>query len=351
MIGVMVFALHIVAAAVGVYVFVLTFVMRETSEGEWVNRIDEFWVRVDDRRIAAGGLWFSLFSAIASKLTKVFNRIVGEKMISLRLVGVSGSLSFTSVFFFFALFFGVVSYFFLTYHDLIKQKVPSITKLEFTTGVLIIGFLLFLFLFLIFGILAALPMIFRSRVWVWLSCLPTALVLIFFIRVIYVHTLDAGGLAIFLSAVISLVSDVLLVAVIRQSLRWITGRVSPGRITGAIAVQLLLVVITFLLPIQLIILRAHQKPQSSLSVGALMLALFNFPTAVASICFIASLVFLIIHHFTWPMIERLVYVLTRPEVLKKRVLVRVISAAIAFYGLQAIPRAGFLIKIIESLNK
>ncbi len=106
----MALAFHIAAALVGLYGLALTFIMRETSEGKWVNRIEEFWIRVDDRRKAAGGLWFSLFNAVAAKLTKVFNRIVGEKMISLRLIGISGSLSFTSLFFFYTVFFGFSNY-------------------------------------------------------------------------------------------------------------------------------------------------------------------------------------------------------------------------------------------------
>jgi len=295
----MALACNILAALVGVYVFALTFVMRETTEGKWVNRIEEFWIRVDDRRIAAGGLWFSLFNAIAAKLTKVFDRIVGEKLISLRLIGISGSLSFTSLFSFYALFFGVASYLFVTYHDLIKQKVPTIAHLEATTGVLIIAFLIVALIALVFGMLSALPMIFKSRFWVWLSCLPTGLVFLFFLRLVCLRAVNPGTLVIILSVVISLLSDVLLVAVIRQSLKWITKRLSPARMTAAIAVQVLLVVVTFLLPILLILFRAKQKPVSSLSLGALMLTLFNVPTAIASICFIASLAFLILHRFTW----------------------------------------------------
>ena len=346
----MALAYHIFAALVGVYVFALTFVMRETTEGKWVNRIEEFWIRVDDRRIAAGGLWLSLFNAVAAKLTRVFNRIVGEKLISLRLIGISGSLSFTSLFSFYALFFGVASYLFVTYHDLIKQKVPTIANLEVTTGVLIICFVIVGLIALAFGLLSALPMIFKSRVWVWLSCLPTGLVFLLFFRLVYLRAVNPGRLTIILTVIISLLSDVLLVAVIRQSLKWITERLSPARLTAAIAVQMLLAIVTFLLPILLILLRAKQKPVSILTVGALMLTLFNFPTAIASICFIASLTFLILHRFTWPTMERAVYVLTRPEVLRKRALVRIISAGIAVYGLHGIPQTGILIKIIGSLK-
>lgn len=346
----MALAFHIVVAIVGIYVFALTFVMRKTTEGRWVNRIEEFWIRVDDKRIAAGGLWFSLCNALAAKLTRAFNRIVGEKMISLRLVGISGSLSFASLFSFYALFFGAGGYVFLTYHDLIKQKVPAIVNLEVTTVLLIIAFLATALIALVFGILSALPMIFKSRLWVWLSCFPTGLVFILFLRLVYLRAVNPGRLAIILSVVISLVSDVLLVAVIRQSLRWITKQVSLARIAAAIAVQVLLVLVTFWLPIQLLILQVPHKPASSLSVGALTLTLFNIPTAVASICFIASLAFMILHLFTWPIMERVVYILTRPEVLEKRKYLRVISGAIAAYGLQGIPKTDILIKIIETLK-
>ncbi len=85
-----------------------------------MNRIDEFWVRVDDRRIVAGGLWLSLCDSTPAKLTRVFNRIAGGKIISLRLIGVSGALSFASLFLSLASLFGVLSYLLLAHADLFK---------------------------------------------------------------------------------------------------------------------------------------------------------------------------------------------------------------------------------------
>lgn len=100
-----------------------------------MNRIDEFWVRVDDRRIVAGGLWLSLCDSTAAKLTRVFNRIAGGKIISLRLIGVSESLSFASLFLSLASLFGVLSYLLLAHADMFKQKVPALTDLKAVIGV------------------------------------------------------------------------------------------------------------------------------------------------------------------------------------------------------------------------
>lgn len=344
-------ALHIVAALAGVFIFALTYLMRETSEGKWVNRIDEFWIRVDDRRIAAGGLWLSLFNNIAAKLTKIFDRIVGEKLVSLRLIGISGTLSFASLFFFYALFLGVCSYFLIVYHDLIKQKIPTITNLEISTGFLIAFFLVFVLLTFIFGILSLLPMIFKSRFWVFLSCLPTGIIFVFFFHSILIGTVTMSSLAVFLPVIMSLSADVLLTVIIRKSLKWITERVSSARVISAITIQLLLVLITFLFPALLIIRQIPHIRVNNLSIGSLILTLFNLPTAAASMAFIVSLGFLVVYRYTWPVIERLVYPMTRPEVLKKRQLVRVISGALALYGLHGIPNAGWLIEIIKSLNK
>lgn len=344
-------AFHILAAAVGIYVFVLTFVMRETTEGRWVNRIEEFWIRVDDRRRAAGGRWLSLFKATAAKLIRVFNRVVGERMLSLRLVGISGTLSFTSLSLFYALMFGLLSYLFIAYHDLIKQKIPGTTNLELMTAVVIIGCVLSAVFAIMFGALACLPVIFKSRFWVWLSCLPTTLAFLFFLRVAYLRALTKGALAIFLSLIISLASDVLWVAVVRQSLGWITAKVSLARVAWSVAVQIFLVLLIFLLPMQVLLHQARHRPATNFAIGAFTVSVFNFPTVIASTCFIGSLAFLILHHVTWPVIERVFYILTRPEVLEKRKYVRLISAAIAVYGLHGIPSVGVVSGIIEHLKE
>lgn len=96
----MTLALHILAPLFGLYLWYLTYVMRETTEGKWVNRIEELWVRIDDRSKVSGSKTKLVFSAVATKVTKILDQVFGVRIISPRVVGVSGSLSFASLFLF-----------------------------------------------------------------------------------------------------------------------------------------------------------------------------------------------------------------------------------------------------------
>lgn len=201
------------------------------------------------------------------------------------------------------------------------------------------------------GMLFVLPVIFKSRFWVWLSCLPAVLSLWVLIRVLSLRTLAAGPLTLVLSFIVSLVSDVVLVAVTRQSLKWVTSGASAARVAWSIVIQIFLVLLVFLLPTRILFHQALHKPTTSVAMGALAVAVFNLPKAFASACFLASLAFLILYRATWPVVGRLAYIFTQPEDLWKRALLRTISIAAAAYGLKGIPSTGFLVKIANSLAR
>jgi hypothetical protein len=211
---------HFIAVVLGAYIFYVTFVMRESTEGVWTNRIEELWIRVDDH--ASPDRTKALFNIVADRVARTFTRIVGKKVFSPRIVGVSGSLSLACVSFVYGAFFQFLAWLVIVGSDSIKRHVNANDAAVMMNAVptfIVLGFQLF-GIAAVFGFIALLPVITISPIWAWVSCIPTMLVLLGFGRVAYLRQLTAQEMTLFAALVVSLVSDVLLIIVIRQSLRW-----------------------------------------------------------------------------------------------------------------------------------
>jgi hypothetical protein len=345
----MISILHIVAALLGAWVFYLTFVMRESTEGKWVNRIEEMWIRIDDRNKAVGETTKSLFNVVAGKVSRTFNRIVGTKIFSARLVGISGSLSFATAFFIYGAFFELMAYFVVAYADLIKRMVSNAATLQHAVPLFIVaGIVLFLFCGFC-AMLAILPIAFKSPIWAWISCAPTILGFLLFVWLVFLHKMNGSHLTLLLAPVLSLSSDILLLIIIRQSLRWMLASTTLRRMTITIVIQLVQFAIVFLIPLRILYTNALTNPKSDIPVGMLILVVFNIPTAIASTAFLSLLLLVLLHRVTWPLLSQLTYILTRNEVLEKRGLVRTIAVGLMVYGLSGIP--SFILRAIEFFNK
>ena len=320
---------HIIVGLIGAFLFALTFVMRESTEGVWVNRIEEFWIEVDDRKKSIGESTKILFRKIADKVSRAFNCVFGPKLISVRTIGMSGSLSFASFFLILAVIFEGVSYFIIKHSEVLK---PELTKQVPLLAILGIG------LFFVAGfclLLAVLPILLKSPVWAWISCIPTVFLLELTYQLFHKHLGNAKEYGIALALAISFASDVLLLMLVRQSLRWILARTTLARIVSAMAMQLLALFLVFVIPYRLPIVWHPEMARSSVGQILFVLALFNIPTVVASLAFGFSLSVVLLHRLVWPFLSEFTYVLTRNEVLDKRKTVRWIGCACIVYAVSA----------------
>ena len=348
----MTLAFHIVVVLLGGYLLYLTYVMHEAAEGKWVNRIEELWIRIDDRNKAVLDTTKVLFRVVAEKIEKVFNRIVGRKIASVRLVGISGSLSFACLFSFYGLALALVVYFVEAYSAWLKLHIASADKLENALPLVALACFVFFAIGFFCLVLAILPIIFKFSIWAWISCFPTLLTLLLFIRLLYlVHTISGPQLGLLIALPASLISDIFLLILTRQSLSWMLSRTSIVRMTVTLTIHLVLIYMLFVFPIQFMFAIAHNKSQIGMAVAMLNLAIFNIPTALASAAFILSLSIVLVHRVTWPLLSQWVYVLTRKDVLEKRKTIRLIAGIFIVYGLHGLPRMALVQKAIESFTK
>ena len=340
---------HAASGVLGFYLLYLTFAMRESTEGKWVNRLEELWIQIDEHSRTVGETTRALFGRLAGMVTTLFNRILGRRMISVRVVGISGSLSFASLFFVCGLALEFLVYLVVNYSRVSKNPDASIIALIPKIPIVAWGGLVFLLAAGFFLALAAFPILFRSPVWAWISCFPTAFWLFGTYRMFQSRIAYENQLAICLALSISLASDLLMLVLIRQSLRWLVAGTSITKMIIAIAIQGLALCLIFLTPFQISLVWRPDLIKGSLGLSLFVLAIFNIPTVIASAAFDVSLLAVLLHRISWPLLSQWTYVLTRNDVLEKRKTMRVIGVAFLAYGLSG--HSGALWKIVEEILK
>lgn len=273
--------------------------MYEDEEGKWQNRIEELWVAINDREKLAGGSQASaFFNRIANVATRGFNRVLGRKLFSLQLVGVSTSYSFAALFL--GMGFLIV---FVTRHNPIGAHAAEYSLLSHF--VLIIS--------LICLLLAVLPALVRSRWSVALSLLPLSCVLLGLIRLITHHALDKGQVEMLVALVVSVLSDILLLALVRLTIRRVSMNPSPSRIAIAVLIQAGTIFLFIGIPWETSGSLRGTTGRVVLGVG-----IFNAFTGLASSGFLLILLFVLLHRVIWPVLSRLFYPLARHEFVHNR---------------------------------
>lgn len=199
------------------------------------------------------------------------------------------------------------------------------------------------------AILTLLPIIFRHSVFAWLSCIPTGLTTWLLFRAVYFHRLNSTVAIPYVAISLSLLSDVVVLVIMRQSLRWMLARTELPQMALAILVQLLLLCAIFALPGRILFAASPVDPKSKMAIGGLMLAIFNFPTAIACASFLVLLSIVFLHRVTWPILSKWSYVLTRNDVLEKRGLARSVGSFLILFGLRGLVQGSVIYRIAERL--
>lgn len=334
--------LHYISGFLGVYLVYLTFAMKESTEGNWVNRIQELWVQFDDRKKTISESTKEIFEKVAEEVSRTLNKIFGPEMVSVRAIGISGSLSFASLFSLLGISIGGLSILIIRHSEAFKPATVRQAPLliMFSIGLLIAGFLCI--------VLALLPMFRKSALWPWLSCMPAAFLLVRTSQMLYGHLAHGREIGIVIALAFSFMSDLFLLVLVRQSLRWIQIQTNLLRIIVAVVIQAAALLLIVGIPYRHPIVWHPEMAKTNTGQMLFALALFNLPTAIASLAFSLSLVVVVLHRLFWPFLSELTYILTRNEVLEKRKTVRSIGYALFIY---AILGSGFWRQIAQKVMR
>jgi len=316
--------------------------MYEDEEGKWQNRIDKLWVAIDDRAKLTGSKTSALFNKVAAVVTRAFDGIFGRKLLSFQFIGVSSCYSLAGLWLLasFALMIlsrpsdplglGPVP------QDLAKE-LPFLEHLALISG-------------FIFLLLAVLPSIISSRWFVGLSLVPVLFLTAVLVgELIFTHRVPGKQVAFFVALLASLLSDILLLILVRFSIRWLSAKTNVSRIIRSVLIQIGVFTILIVIPLdlQIALIETFGPRTAFAALGGV--AFLNAFTGLASCLFLVVLLFVLLHRVFWPVISRLFYPLPRYGVIQNRKLLTGIGTACYIFAFT--PAPNILKAILQLLAK
>jgi hypothetical protein len=94
----MLLLLHVIIGVCGCLLLYIAIVMKPDEEGNLQNRIETLWITVNDKQQVSGDRTTALFNRIAGVVSRTYNRILGVRLISVQMVGVSSASSLAGLF-------------------------------------------------------------------------------------------------------------------------------------------------------------------------------------------------------------------------------------------------------------
>ena len=133
-------------------------------------------------------------------------------------------------------------------------------------------------------------------------------------KLTWLHRATGDQLMIFITLIAGVLSDALMLALVRYAVRKVSARPTLVRVSLAVVAQLAVITLLVILPFeasgQLMVKFGNRLMFKSL----LWLGLFNLFTGLAASVFLIVLFFVLLHRVTWPIIGRLIYPFARYEV-------------------------------------
>jgi hypothetical protein len=291
--------------------------MYEDEEGRWQNRIEELWVAIDDRARLRGSRTSAFFNKVAGLVTRGFNRVFGRRLFSFQLIGVSSAYSFAGMFLYLPILLTIV----LQPRNLVApvpgQLLSAVQLIEYFCTV--VGAICFL--------LAAMPSLWPSPLFVSLSLLPGLIFTAGLIKLIQLHRPFQNQLGMFIALLVSFLSDVIVLALVRFTVRKVSAIASVSKIVLAILIQVcvlgLLVVAPYEIAPRLMVRFGHTPALQILFV----VAIFNAFTGLASSIFLFVLLFVLLHKVLWPALGKLLYPLARHQIIRNHKIMASVGTA------------------------
>jgi hypothetical protein len=311
------------------------------EEGMLQNRVENLWVAIDDKQKSAVGRATVLFNRIASYVTRIYNRILGVRLVSVQMVGVSSASSIAGFF-----LLGALLLFALLYLSLSRNV--AVTP-KFNAALLLIGILcLVLGSFVL--IFAILPSLIRNWFGRALSLVP---LLLFLYGSVGAITREPGALRanqqmVLIGLFLGIVSDITVLAAVRFSVRLIATSTRLREIVFAILVQVAAFLLIAVLPLELSTPLIAANKESLGAKVLLSLIAFNLFTVLGVLAFLLLLAIVLLHRVFWPLLGRVVYSVARFKPLQNnRKTFALIGIMCGLYGLGVLSGHGLIVWFVK----
>lgn len=283
--------------ALGIVLIYCAVFLYEDREGRIQNLIAEWWVKVDDARLASNSRTQAFLQGVARLTVGGFDRVIGNNVLSFRFAGVSLSLSIAS--FFFIAVFGAVK----------SHQSPSLP-------------LFGAILFILIGILPGLDtQTWVVKVWgfglIFFILAQATGGFLFFVYFTFGGAVLARGVAyIVLAFMTSFACDVCYVALTRWMLRRVAKGASNYWIALMVPTNLVSLGLLLLGPIALgiAVSRYWQTAGSAIMLSFCLNAVDIFAGSAALILALT----LLSHRLFWPVIQRPLYAFQRYRVITNK---------------------------------
>jgi hypothetical protein len=286
--------LRVLAGIAGAVAMYAARFLYEDEQGRIENRLEEWWVRLDDQRNAAVSRHTAFMREVARFEDRGFDKVFGHKLFSVEAFGASSALSALSM-----LAFG--------------------SLLVSLTGRPVVGTLL-----LIFTLLLGMITFVGSRRSLGRLFIPFAVVFVGSAVTGVTH----GSLypVVLLAAIIvSFISDMLFIAMTRWILRRSASLRQFAAIIGLVTLNVFLATLLSVVPYLLV---AYSREMFGRMTSALVI-IFNLLDSLIASIFILLAVVLLAHRLFWPLVSRPLYAL-RERGLRSKAFYTVGSALIGY---------------------
>jgi hypothetical protein len=336
---------RVCAFILGSFSFYLAFFLYEDEEGVWQNRMDELWVSIHDRAKATDSFSTALMNAVARMLFSAFEWIFGKPLFSIQMLCVSLNLSIAGG----LLAVGLGLWYFKVY-EVWQTAMPDS--------------FIYALVFLLCAVLPAMNLLrmeqrlsnqlrtaFTSEEFAglqpelralvnssehkilfrWTPLLISSLPVLSYIALVVTYWLtnlksstaairgERTIIVLVAGLLISLVCDVLSVALIRKVFASIATSVTSIRMLFGISILIALMLLIEPIPVYFGFGEgrwlSHPEAQLELSAMLKLTAFLNITTTFYCILPAIVLIFLLVHRVVWPALSRGIYPLSRYHVL------------------------------------
>lgn len=331
---------------VGAMAFYLSLFLKESQEGSLQNRIEGWWIAVDDRQKYTRNRATALFNKVGETVTHAFDRILGPKLVSVQMIGVSSSYALAG-------FFLTAGSLFAAFLYLLRALPSQPANLPSNIGAslsllsafcLAVGLVLF--------IIAALPSVLPSRFSRILSLIPALIYTLGLVQLMRRHLPYRQNLALLAALLISTLIDIGLLILVRQSVRWISEEVHLLKVGLVVLAQIATVVLIVWAPIEMSGYLAVKYGWKLFPELLIAIGVFNVFTGIAASAFMLTLLAVLLHRVFWPVIEKVFYPIARYKIMRNHKAMAALGAACwaaAFPSLRGVSAAilGWLIAVFS----
>jgi hypothetical protein len=157
------------------------------------------------------------------------------------------------------------------------------------------------------------------------------------IKLVLQHRANGDQLTLLVCLIAGVLSDVLMLALVRYTVRRVSKLPSVLRVSLAVLVQLAIIISLVVVPIQgsgqLMVKFGNRLGFKAM----LWIGIFNLFTGLAASAFLLVLFVVLLHRVTWPILGRLIYPLARHEVVRNHLVMAGIGTACFVFAFPLMP--------------